>query len=223
MHRTVVAALLLAALAATVAAQKDKAEKKAKGYKTPQEVFDAFVSAQVNKDCKTYAACLALESQKDFAVLLATIAVEKRRSARDEKNEDTRALLAELAKATSEVLDKHGLSEKATKDVKYGGSAKEKKQVSKMLDELIKKPEAFLAEMLAASDGLRSGKRAEGTKLTGVKIDGDKAVGVAVNKYEGKEYKEAITFVKVGGGWRILLPNEDEEKESKDKTAKDKK
>ena len=220
MFRTAAAAaLLLAALAATAGAQKD--EKKAKLYKTPQEVFDAAEDAEAKKDSKTMAACLAPESQKEFAALLAVLAVEKRRMAKDEKDADKRAALVKAAKPANEVLDKHGLTEKATKDVKFAETPKENKQIRKALDELIKKPEAFLADMLAASDFIGGDKDKPKSKLTGVKIDGDKATGVVVTegKDKGKERKEPVKFVKVNGGWRILLRGDDE-KESKDKADK---
>jgi hypothetical protein len=219
MFRTIAAAaLLLAALAVTAGAQKDKDEKKAKLYKTPQEVFDAAEAAEAKKDSKTMAACLAPASQKEFAALLAVIAVEKRRAAKDEKDEKKREALAKEAKPANEILDKHGLTEKATKDVRFADTPKENKQVRKTLDELIKKPEAFLAEMLAVSDFL-GGDKDKKSKLTDVKIDGDKATGTVVTegKDKGKERKEPVGFVKINGGWRILLSSEGDGKESKDK------
>jgi hypothetical protein len=226
MFRTAaIAALLLAALAVTAGAQKDKDEKKAKLYKTPQEVFDAVEEAEAKKDYKTFVACFAPETQKDFALLLAIEAVEKRRAAKNEKDEKRREERAKAAKASNDVLDKHGLTEKATKGVKFGESPKEAKEIRKTVYGLIKKPEAFFVEMLPLSDFLGGEKDKPKSKLTGVKIDGDKASGTVVTegKDKGKERKEPVKFVKIGGGWRILMPSLDDEKESKEKKEKDEK
>src|SRR4051812_17574479 len=107
MFRTAAAAaLLLAALAVTAGAQKDKGEKKAKLYKTPQEVFDAAEAAEEKKDFKTLAACFAPETQKEFAVIVATLAVVKRRAATQEKDAEKRAELLKALKGANDVLDR---------------------------------------------------------------------------------------------------------------------
>src|SRR5262245_24489634 len=127
MFRTAaVAALLLAALALTAGAQKDTGEKKGNRYQTPQEVCNAAHEAEVKKDYKTMVPCSAPETQKEFAVFFALLGVEDRREFNNEKDEKKRAERAKEMKAVGKVLDNHGLTEKATKDVNFGQTIKER-------------------------------------------------------------------------------------------------
>jgi len=46
-----------------------------------------------------------------------------------------------------------------------------------------------------------------GGELKDVEVAGTKARGGAVEKVNGKEIKQPIDFVKVGGGWLVALPD----------------
>src|SRR4051794_21720146 len=130
--------LLLAALAAS-AAQKDKDEKpkdkdllKAKAYKTPTEVFDAAVAAMGKKDWAVMVSCFTPEAQKQMAVDLAMQGTFMRSQAEGKLVKDKRLKdndkdkgepepdekLRKKYKPVFDVMDGHGLTEKALKDVK---------------------------------------------------------------------------------------------------------
>jgi hypothetical protein len=222
--------LLLTALAVTAIAQKDKGkDDKAKVYKTPKECFDAFVTADEKKDRKTWAGCLAPQAQKEIAGQMAYQAKSLRTEFSSEKDEEKRAALLKFFKPAADVLDKHGLTEKATKDVKVGKTPKEQKEAIKSLLALVKDPEGFTVEIFTAFDkigGSGEKKEANVPKLTEVKIDGDKATGIVVSKgkEKGKEDKEPVSFVKIKGSWRIIPPMDgaEEPKDKKDEKTADK-
>jgi len=81
MIRTVtLSGLLLAALIAPAFAQKDgdrkdKQKPKAKVYKTPQEAFDAFVTADQKRDFETLYAVMAPEAQNEAVAMLSILMV----------------------------------------------------------------------------------------------------------------------------------------------------
>jgi cytochrome c556 len=217
MFRTAAAAaLLLAALAVTAFAQKDKDEKKAKLYKTPQECFDAFNEAEAKQDYKTWVGCLAPRSQTELASLMLAGGIGARAELNKEKDEKKRAAVAKQMKPVFDVLDKHGLTEKATKGVDSPDDAK------KTLGKVVKDLEGFLIDMAVASDKVedKPKEKKDKPKLADVKIDGDKATANEVRpSKKGKDEKTPVSFVKVKGGWRID-PFALDEKESKDKSEK---
>jgi hypothetical protein len=223
MFRTAAAAaLMLAALALTAGAQKDKGEKKAKLYKTPQEVFDAFFEAEEKRDSKAWVRCLAPGSQAELASFMLAGGVGARERAKKEKDEKKRAAIAKEMKPVFDALDRHGLTEKVTKDVSSPDDAK------KVIAKAVKDLEGFLIDMAEASDKVddKPKEKRPKPKLTGVKIDGDKATGTAVTegKDKGKERKDPVAFVKVKGSWRIdpFAERDDKDKKDKDEATKDK-
>jgi hypothetical protein len=121
-------------------------------------------------------------------------------------------------------MDKHGLTEKATREVKESKDPKENEKAKKAALELVKDPEAFLADFLAAFDSIGGVKDENKVKekLTDVKTDGDKATGTIVRTFKGKddkevEVKEEVRFVKVDGSWRMIPQLMGEEAKDKDK------
>ena len=68
------------------------------------------------------------------------------------KNDLKRTAMQEKLAPVANALDKHGLTEKATKDVKIGKTPKEQKAAGKALVKLVKDPGAFLGELLLAND-----------------------------------------------------------------------
>jgi len=215
MIRTLVlAGLVLAVLAVSAPAQKDK--EKAKVYKTPQEVFDAHVAAEKKGDFKTLASTLAPVAQKEFGAVIAIEFAAGRAELKASKEEKDKQVY-QILKPTFDVLDKHGLTEKATKDVKKSKDAKEREKSKKVIEGLVKDHEAFLADMLSALDKLGGNPKTE-DKLTELKVDGDKATGVVVSTYDEKlkkkPKKEPVSFVKINDSWRIIpsMKEEDDEK-----------
>lgn len=207
-HRSIaLAALAFAALAAPAQEPKDKS--KPGFYDTPQACFDAFVTAFVKKDAKTWAAALTPEARDDVAGELAAVLVSGRAKAKaetgpeaKERREKFRPLLA--------VMDKHGLTEKATKGVTWDSEANEKQRAAARKAALkpVKDSEAFLAEAWATLDklGLPAADTYTSGSLKDVKADGERASGTATVTSQGRQLDETVTFVKVGGGWRLSPP-----------------
>src|SRR4051794_38526403 len=149
--------LLLAALAAS-AAQKDKDEKpkdkdlpKAKAYKTPTEVFDAAVAAMGKKDWAVMVSCFTPEAQKQMAVDLAMqgtfmrsqaegkLVKDKRLKDKDKEEPEPEEKRRKKYKPVFDVMDGHGLTEKALKDVKIKGFRPSKEDREAIL-KLVKDP-----------------------------------------------------------------------------------
>ncbi len=207
----VLGGLLLVALALAAGAQTDKG--KAKVYKTPQAVFEASQAAVKKGDFKAFVACFSRESQKDLAVDLAIGGLELRAEAAEDSK------LRKKAKPVFDVMAKYGLSEKATKKIKPPKSAKEAEAMHKALEKLIDKPAAFAAAFMKAEDeaGLVGSKPSGDAKLTGLKVNRNRAQGLMVFKIDGKERKEPVVFVKVGEGWKLAVPKGPPPQKDRDK------
>jgi len=233
MFRTAtLAGLVLAALAVSAFADKeqddkkdkDKDKPKAKVYKTPQDVFDAFVVAGQKDDHKTVAALLAPQAQKDVAAILAILIGADRPMLEESKEEDAQKLLKTF-KPVYDTMDKHGVTVKVLEKVKKSKDKKEMEKSKKAVLAVIKDPEAFIVDVMTAVDKLGFGGEKAKTKeeLKDLKIDGDKAKGTLVRttKFEDKESvkKEPIEFVKINGSWRVIptfdLDEGDEKKDEK--------
>ena len=104
------AAFATLSLAAVAFAQEPAPKEKL--YKTPQAVFDAAMAAQARKDFKTAVACVAPEAQTEMAASFALNTLNIKEGNKDE--------IRKAFKLLFDVLDKHGLTEKAVKDVQLG-------------------------------------------------------------------------------------------------------
>jgi hypothetical protein len=238
---TALAGLLLTALTLSAFAQKDKDDKdkkdkdkdkkEAKVYKTPQEVFDAFVAANDKDDYKTMAALMAPEAQKDAAAVIAVLFGADRAELEDSKEKAAQDVLKTF-KPVFDAMDRHGVTTKVLREVKKSKDKKEMEKSKKVVSAVIKDPEAFFADVLGAFDklGLGGEKPKSTEKLTGLKVDGDKAEGTVVrttvlkDKKE-KVKKEPVKFVKINGSWRIIPSmdlDDDDGKEEKKDEKKDK-
>src|SRR5207302_7348476 len=133
----VLGGLLLAALALVAGAQPDEKKPKTKLYKTPQAVFNASQAALKKGDFKAHVACFTANSQKRLAVDLALDGLAMRaRAAKDSK-------LKKKIQPVLAVLAKHGLSAKATKDIKLPRDPDDEaglEKAHKALAALIKEP-----------------------------------------------------------------------------------
>jgi hypothetical protein len=185
---------------------KDKAAR-AKVYKTPQEVFDAFVAALNNSDERAIAACLSPAALDALASQYVARAFNKRFAYDSEKGRDKDAL--KYFKPYLDVMDKHGLTEKALKGVNTRGEGKEFEKAVKVGLSLVKDKVAFIGDFEEAERKQKGQPPREApvkVKLTDVKIEGKKATGTAVLMEEGKkEEKVPYKFLKVGEGWTIDL------------------
>jgi len=255
MFRTVIlSGLVLAALAVSATAQKDDDKKKDKDkevkkdkdkevkkdkdkgkktaavYKSPEECFEAGTKAFEKGDHKTWIGCLAPIAQNEFAAEFGVEFISSRAQVMELKDKDQKEALLKAFKPIFDAMDKHGLTEKATKDVKKSKDVKEHEKAKKAVLKLVKDPEAFLVDLLTAFDslgGLKDKNKAK-EKLTNVKYDDDKtkATAVIVRTYKDKdekevERKEKVSFVKIDGGWRMVPQLKAEEESSGDDKKKD--
>jgi hypothetical protein len=217
--------LLLAGLTLNALAQKDP--DKTKVYKTPQECHAAGVEAFHKKDHKTWVGCLAPQAQKALASELAVdFASDRAGYAKLEEKE--REAVVKALEPVYDVMDRHGLTQKATKDVTKSKDAREQEKARKAVLELIKNPETFLVDLYAALDKLEGKPKEQPRpreKLTDVKIDGDKATATIVTTTgKGKketQNKEPVKFEKINGSWR-MIPDFKPPEAPKDKDKKDK-
>jgi hypothetical protein len=214
------AGLLLACFALTATAQKDEKAKKDKVYKTPEAVFDAFLTALNKQDVAALVSCLPAEKIDETATPFIMQGLQRLQIAGDAKADDK---LARRWQPTLEALAKHGLTARSTKDLKLKTDADRTKALAAALA-LVKDRAAFMIDYQQALD--REGPRAKGVevkaKLTGVKIDGDKATGTAVVTEGKQQDKYPVTFVKQSGGWKINpnLPRPGSAPKDKDKPSK---
>jgi len=239
---TLAGLLLLAALAACAVAGDDKDDKdkgKPKVYKTPQEVFDALQTALQKRDAHLLVGTLTPEFQKTIAAQMLTSAIYRRDDVqgelvKDKKDKDDKDRAKEREKKHQErlkkykplfdVMDKHGLTEKATKDLERKNLTLTPKGQAAAL-KLLKDPAAFAGDYLSVMDKIDPvpEEAAPKEKLTDVKIDGDRATGTAVAtvRVKGKdkeiENKRPVEFAKVDGGWRIAPARDAEAPKDKKK------
>jgi len=230
---------LLTALSVAAYADKDNDEKKdkdkpkAKVYKTPQDVFDAFVTAGEKDDWKTLIAVMAPEAQKDAAATIAVLFGADRPMLEESNDEKVKELIKAF-KPIYDALDKHGVTVKVLKEVKKSKDPKEMEKSKKVVSAAIKDHEAFFVDVMAAFDKLGFGGEKPKTKeeLKDLKIDGDKAKGTVVRTTTTKDKKEKVKkepveFVKINDSWRIIptfdLGDDDDEKpKDKDEEKDDK-
>jgi hypothetical protein len=188
-----------AALSLAAVAFAQEPAPKEKQYKTPQAVFDAAMAAQERKDFKTAVACVAPEAQKEMAASFALNALNIKEGNKDEIRKGFKPLF--------DVLDRHGLTEKAVKDVQLGDDPKTAEESREKLRKLIKKPADFAVDFLTAQDKVGAGDRPTEAKykLTGVKIKGDKATATMSIAFGGeREITQPVEFVKINGGWKFI-------------------
>jgi len=106
------------------------------GYKTPREVFDANNAAGKKNDFRGQFECLTPESQKVVALTAVAEAIAKRRELRslDEKNKFAAQFFAPMLA----VLDKHGLTEEATRTITLALGTKGRAETRRQLEPLVK-------------------------------------------------------------------------------------
>jgi len=204
----ILAGMAVAVLALSAPAQKEEKEKpKEKVYKTPQEVFDAFVAAEQKRDAKALVSLMAPVAHREFTAGFGFIFAVTRNQLKEKKDKKSDEELKQSAPIFA-VLDKHGLTEKAMKGVKFSDDPKDAEKNNKAVLDAVKDQQAFLVDLLNALNTVDPKKEEKSVdKLTELKIDGDKASGVVVTTYEDKKKKDKkspVAFVKIGEGWKII-------------------
>lgn len=194
--RTSVAVLLALAVSAPGEDRNPEPPPAARVYKSPEAVYAASVAASEKKDAETAVHCIAPSAHADMAAYLAFQALIARKVA-DRKPKLFAGVLA--------VLDRHGLTEKATKDI----SSTDQKAAVKALAPLIKKPVEFAIEMSTAQHELATKLGAVKNpkvihKLTDLEIKGSKATARVIMTLGDKTFEQRMEFVKVGEGWKMV-------------------
>jgi hypothetical protein len=184
-------------------------DKEPAGFATPKAVFDAAVKASKAKDFKAFAAVFTPESQGKLAGQLAGLGVMFKAFSAFDKEGKMKDKLADFDK----IMDKHGLTKEVMGKLKQTKDPEEIKANNAVIAKAIKDKPGFVGDVMkwldAANPGKNKGGPLDEATLKDVKITGDKATGTVVTK----EKEEPMEFAKVGGGWRIVLP----EPKAKDK------
>jgi hypothetical protein len=172
-------------------------------YASPKACFDAYAKATEKKDYKTAFDCLSPEAQKDQAAFTVYALSSLPANLPDE--------FKKMYKPVLDVLDKHGLTEKARKDFKGDGFAMKMPEKARLgLRKLIKKPQALLLDLTAAQEkmmkdgGLPAVQANPKFTLNDLKVKGDKASGKMVMSFSGTELKQSVEFVKLNVGWKMV-------------------
>lgn len=200
---------LCLALALTASASAQKAEPKPPRYASPQAVLDAMTAATARGDHLALAACFTTRYLDHTAFVHADTYAGARQAILFIGNPDEIKADAQKKKAVYDVLDKHGVTPKAYEAAKKLDAPRREAAVVA----LIRDRAAFFAEIVPAAAKLGEPRPDKiETKLTGPKIDGDRATATlaATAHLKGKdkagaktvERTEPVAFQKIDGGWR---------------------
>jgi len=167
----------------------------AKVYKTPQEVFAAFVKATKDKDAATFIGCITDKSHDQFAKLVIMAA------GLGGNNTDKKQI-----EAFDKVFAKHGLPKDARKEVDstFRKDPVEGQKVVQKFAGQIKDRSGFLTEALPILFQSKSPDSQGNPELKDVKITGNTATAMVV---VAKGAQQPVTFVKVGESWKLELPD----------------
>jgi hypothetical protein len=178
-----------------------------KRYASPKAVFDAYAATTEKKDYKTALGCLTPEAVKDQAAFTAYVILAVRKIFPDELKKSWKPLF--------DAMDRHGLTEEATKDLAVGDSPIKLPEKARLgLRKLIKKPGPFMLDMAKASAKLEKegafggGQMKTKTTLEGLKVQGNKASGKMVTDSGPSKMTQKVEFVKMSGGWKMVPATE---------------
>jgi hypothetical protein len=213
--RSAVLAAVVLVAGVLAAAQKDRAPV----YKSPEAVFAAAEAAKKKGDFKGFFDCLSPASQKRLAADMAYNGLTLKA---DVESGRAPARFKDKIKPIVKLMEKHGLTEAATKKI-MRDAGRDRVKATRALSGVVKDPETFAVRFMAAMEkfsGEKPGKDQPKARLTNVKIDGDRARGTVVVAVDDTTHKESIAFTRVGGGWRIVLPEPKEPEKPKDRREK---
>lgn len=203
------AVLVVLMVGAAYAQKKDVAEP-SKVYKEPKDVFEAARTAAKNNDYKAFYHTLTPDSADLLTGQLAMVGVMIKSFSEFDKTNKTK----DQVKPVFDAMTRHGLGELMKSPKPLDPKAKPPEQL-KALREMIKPVKSqpdFVADMMKAMSKINPKGEAlsdlANDKLENVKVNEKegKATGDAVGKRGGKDSKVALQFEKIGGSWRIVLP-----------------
>jgi hypothetical protein len=154
-------------------------------YKTPEEVYDAYVAARVRQDWKAAIECMTDETRDEMLTLL-LLAVNLAHSSAKTLEEKAQFI------PILDVFEKYGPLESVKDRTAY---------YADLIAAIQRTPDNLLLQSAAKSLSVHY----KDVKLEELKIQGDTATGVVVVQSSGKEVREQINFKKVGAGWKINL------------------
>jgi hypothetical protein len=199
-RKVILGGLALAVLALAGAAQTDEETV----YKTPRAAFEAALAASKKGDVKGYMACLTPGSQRRMASGLALQSLGLRARAREDEDFHDRA------RPVLAVMSKHGITARATRDIRRPRDAEEAAKARRTLAELIKKPAAFAVEYLNALKKAGLVKKLPPPmppgELRDVKIDGERATGSFILKIGDQQRIQTLRFARIEGSWKLIPP-----------------
>jgi hypothetical protein len=209
--KTYLALLCVLALALLAGAAPDPEDTdpepayRTKRYTSPRACFDAYAVAVAKKDYKTAYDCLTKDAQKDEAAARVYGMLHLRANTLGEFKE----LLEKTLKPNFDVMEKHGLTDKALKEARIEtGGLKMPEKTRVALRKFVRKPLALLLDLSDAGEKVakQSGVAIPGATVTlsGLKIMGNKATGTMTSQYAGHETKGTVEFVKLNVGWKMV-------------------
>lgn len=174
-------------------------------YGTPKAVFDVAFKAMKKRDFKTFARCLTAESQDRMTAQMVDMRETFKTLAAGGGDAKIKDMVADLDKA----LAKHGLTKEVLEKYKPSKDPKESEKATKALAAIVKDKPALMNDVMTVILKMSGEKgQPDSFELKDIKVTGDKARGTVVSKREGKDSSEPIDFIKVGGSWHIVLPDE---------------
>jgi hypothetical protein len=193
--------------------RKDQGKEKiVKTDNTPEGVFRAFEKAARTKDHRAFFLCLTPESQEQMTGTLVSAGIMMGKASAlisdPEKNKAARELGAVLVKhgVTPEVQGKLLKEFFRTKPSKDDQKANAQRTAS--MAKPVKNRVDFYAAAMPLFERLAGETMAppSDTTLKDLKVNGDRASGVAVFKVKGKDKRDKVEFHKVAGKWKVHLP-----------------
>jgi hypothetical protein len=200
-------ALVVIALAAPAAPAGGKV------YKTPQQAFDAFVTAAKQEDWKAACATLTDDTLNKLTGGFILTGVFVKRLMEKLADKDKEGKLAEPLKVLNNLFEKHGLTKDIleTFDLKKVLSEKDPEKAFAMIASKVKDRIAFVNDFVNALKKL-PGKQGSSpliqpadAALRDLQIDGNAARGTIVGTRDGKEERSQVRFRKLGDSWKIEL------------------
>jgi hypothetical protein len=171
----------------------------------PLGVFLTAKDASKKKDYKTLLACYTEDSQKLMTEQYILLGAMFKHVSPHEKGK-----AMELAKLMDEIFRKHGLTDKAVANARpTNTTTKEGVQKIRQVADLVKSRSGYWIDYFGALEkiGHEPYQPFADAELADLKTEPNKARGMVVTKSGNTQKKYPIEFVRVGGRWKILVPD----------------